>query len=309
MEWAKKNVKLNDFESRIQVISRTPDDALVPLDDLKMDSIDFTMTNPPFYESEDAMVKSAAEKSRPPYTACTGAKVEMVTQGGEVSFINRIFEESLVLRGRVQWYTAMVGFLSSLTHIVDTLREHKIDNYAVTEFHQGNKTRRWAIAWSFQPLRPAQSAARGTKAALSRGILPPMTEIVAYKMPLGGSIGSFAEHLSGAIAALDLISWDWDKEKLQGIGRAVDKVWSRPWRRRKKREMEMETNEEGKAAKPVAEGQMCAFGFSVAVRVAREHVSVEARWLEGHDETALESFRGFLKAASEKAAEDSKKGA
>ncbi|KAH0525459.1 hypothetical protein TsFJ059_007824 [Trichoderma semiorbis] len=309
LEWAKKNVKLNDFDSRIQVIGRQPDDALIPLDHLKKDSIDFTMTNPPFYESEEAMVKSAQEKSWPPFTACTGAKVEMVTQGGEVGFINRIFEESLVLRERVQWYTAMVGFLSSLTHIVDKLREHKIDNYAITEFQQGNKTRRWAIAWSFRPLRPAQSAARGTKAALSRGILPAITEVVAYKMPLKGSVGGFAENLSCAIAALDLISWNWDREKLEGTGRAVDKVWGRPYRRRKKREMEMEANGEEKAVKPMAEEQICAFGFKVAVRVGRMDISVEARWLEGHDEKALESFQGFLKSASEKAVEDAKKGA
>ncbi|KAL7937350.1 hypothetical protein V8C35DRAFT_292280 [Trichoderma chlorosporum] len=309
LEWAKKNVKLNDFDGRIQVVGRTPDDDLIPLDHLKRDSIDFTMTNPPFYESEEAMVKSAQEKSRPPFTACTGAKVEMVSQGGEVGFISRIFEESLVLRDRVQWYTAMVGFLSSLTRLVDKLREHKIDNYAITEFQQGNKTRRWAIAWSFRPLRPAQSVARGTKAALSRGILPAMTEIIAYKMSLGGRVGGFAESLSSAIAALDLISWDWNKEKLEGIGRAVDKVWGRPWRRRKKREMEMETNEQGGAAKPSAEEPVCAFGFRVSVRVSRDHVSVEARWVEGHDETAFESFRGFLKSASEKAAEDAKKGA
>ncbi|UKZ80398.1 hypothetical protein TrVFT333_008157 [Trichoderma virens FT-333] len=261
LEWAKKNVKLNDFDGRIQLIGRKPDDALIPLEDLKMDSIDFTMTNP--------------------LLRIRGSN-EMVTQGGEVGFISQIFEESLVLRERVQWYTAMVGFLSSLTRIVDKLREHKIDNYAITEFHQGNKTRRWAIAWSFRPLRPAQSVARGTKAALSRGILPALTEVLAYRMPLGGSVGGFAENLSNAIAALDLISWNWDKEKLEGIGRAVDKVWGRPWRRRKKRELEMgiETEEKSKAT----EEQICAFGFKVSVR-------------------------GFLKSASEKAAEDAKKGA
>ncbi|KAL6910264.1 hypothetical protein GGI43DRAFT_378251 [Trichoderma evansii] len=311
LECAKNNVKLNDFENRIRVIGRKPDDALIPLDNLKMESIDFTMTNPPFYESVEALLGSAAGKSRPPFTACTGAEVEMVTKGGEVGFISRIFEESLVLRERIQWYTAMVGFLSSVTKIVDKLWEHKIDNYAITEFTQGNKTRRWAIAWSFRPLRPAQSVARGTKAALSKNILPAMTETTAFKMPLSGNIGGFAENLSNAIAALELISWNWNKEKLEGVGRAVDKVWSRPWRRQKKREAEMQMNEEidggGNIEKPSSEEQVCQFGFKVAVRVARDHVSVEARWLEGNDEVALESFRGFLKTASEKAVEDLKK--
>ncbi|KAM0463486.1 hypothetical protein ACHAO4_000201 [Trichoderma viride] len=311
LECAKNNVRLNDLESRVRVIGRKPDDALIPLDDLKMVSIDFTMTNPPFYESTEAMLESAAGKSRPPFTACTGAEIEMVTEGGEVGFVSRIFEESLVLRERIQWYTAMVGFLSSLTKIVDKLWEHKIDNYAITEFSQGNKTRRWAIAWSFQPLRPAQNVARGTKAALSRNILPPMTETTAFKMPLRENIGGFAENLSNAIAALELISWNWNKEKLEGVGRAVDKVWSRPWRRQKKREAEMQKNEEmdggGNTEKPSSKAQVFQFGFKVAVRVARDHVSVEARWLEGHDEVALESFRGFLKTASEKAVEDLKK--
>ncbi|KAL7810903.1 hypothetical protein V8C26DRAFT_409701 [Trichoderma gracile] len=303
LEWARKNVKLNDLESRIQVLSRSPDDALIPLDDIKLDTLDFTMTNPPFYESEEAMVQSAQEKSRPPFTACTGAKIEMVTQGGEVGFIDRIFQESLALRERVRWYTAMVGFLSSLTRLIDKLREHEIDNYAVTEFQQGNKTRRWAIGWSFRSLRPAQSVARGTKAALSKGILPAITEYIAFQMPLGGSVGVFADNLSGAVGALDLISWDWDREKLQGVGRAVDKVWARAWRRQKKREAEAgEGRSEDKKTDKV-----CTFGFSVAVRVSREHVSVEARWLEGHDEKAFESFRGFLKSASEKAAGDMKK--
>lgn len=78
----------------------------------------------------------------------------MVTTGGEIAFITRMIEESLRLRERVIWYTTMLGKLSSVSVLIETLLEHKNNNYAVTEFVQGNKTRRWAISWSWTDLRP-----------------------------------------------------------------------------------------------------------------------------------------------------------
>lgn len=79
----------------------------------------------------------------------------MVTTGGEVAFVSRMIEESLRLRDQVTWYTSMLGKLSSVSVIVEKLIEHKTHNYAVTEFVQGTKTRRWAVAWSWADLRPA----------------------------------------------------------------------------------------------------------------------------------------------------------
>ncbi|KND91575.1 putative methyltransferase-like protein C27D7.08c [Tolypocladium ophioglossoides CBS 100239] len=298
LKWARRNVESNGLAHRINVVSRKPDDALIPLDDLGLDAIDFTMANPPFYKSEAELLQSAKQKSRPPFTACTGSKSEMVTEGGEVGFVNRILEESLLLRDRVQWYTSMVGFLSSVTHLVGTLREHGISNFAVTEFLQGNKTRRWAVGWSFGPMRPAQDVARGTKAAQSKNILPAATEL-ATAVPMPKSIGEFVDRLGGAIGALDLISWDWDREALEGTGRAPDKVWARAWRRRKKRETEVQM--EGANDPSTGVEPKCTFGFKVKMLVAMDHVSVCCRWVEGFDAVMLESFQGFLKAAARSA--------
>lgn len=80
----------------------------------------------------------------------------MVTAGGEVAFVSRMVEESLRLRNQVTWYTTMLGKLSSVSVIVEKLMlEHGNHNYAVTEFVQGTRTKRWAVAWSWTDLRPA----------------------------------------------------------------------------------------------------------------------------------------------------------
>jgi 23S rRNA (adenine1618-N6)-methyltransferase len=279
-------VALNKLEQRIKVVERKPTDALIPLDDLNVDSLAFTMSNPPFYKSEEELLEGAKQKSRPPFTACTGAKVEMVTDGGEVAFVDRMLKESLVLQERVQWYTSMFGFLTSLIEFVDKLREHKIDNYAVTEFVQGSKTRRWAIAWSFGNMRPAQSVARGIKTAVSKNVLPEITEENVVNILLQEKIGDFANQFRVELEKLDLITWEWDTGRLEGIGRAAGRVWARAWRRRKQR---------GEAEDQKEVDVKCEFAFKVSIRVGKDDVSVHCRWLEGHDPVTFESFRGYLK--------------
>jgi 23S rRNA (adenine1618-N6)-methyltransferase len=317
---------MNNLTQRIKVVKRKPDESLIPLDELAVDTIDFTMTNPPFYESEDSMLTSLREKSRPPLTACTGAPVEMVTNGGELGFLGRILEESLVLRERIQWYTAMVGFRFSLGAFLETLRERGVENYAVTEFVQGKQTRRWAVAWSFRPMRPAQSVARGTNTLTTKVMLPPFTEQVVLSVPLPKSIGEFAGGISAAVGSLDLMSWEWHQQRLEGIGRAADNVWNRAWRRRKMREQKAlaaaELNDKSNSnAKDDTRGETgsdngtvmggapmgkrgsetvndtfaaAAFGFKVSVRATGDTLLVECRWLEGHDPKLFESFTGYM---------------
>lgn len=114
------------------------------------------MCNPPFYASSSELTASAKSKSRPPYSACTGAEIEMVTAGGEVAFVSRMIDESQQVKDRCQWFTSMLGKYSSLEILVQKLKDAGVDNWAVKDLIQGNKTKRWAIAWSWQDLRPNQ---------------------------------------------------------------------------------------------------------------------------------------------------------
>ncbi|ODA79670.1 hypothetical protein RJ55_05264 [Drechmeria coniospora] len=295
--WARRNVESNDLAGRIRVVERAADDALLPLDDLGLGAVDFCMTNPPFYASEAAMRASAEKKARPPHAVCTGATTEMVTDGGELGFVGRILDESLALRGRVRWYSAMLGFLSSAVDLVARLGREGVANFAVAELVQGSKTRRWVVAWSFGPMRPAQHVARGTKAGSAKGgsILPAATEFETT-VPTPASVGAFARRLRDTIGALHLLSWRWDEEAMRGHGRAVDRVWARAWRRKRKRETEgVPAGGRGEAAEE--DEARCNFGFMVEVRVAVDAVAVRCRWVEGFDAVTFESFQGFLKAS------------
>jgi len=113
------------------------------------------MCNPPFYTSREEMLQLSENKAQEPSSVCTGADVEMVAPGGEVAFVARMIEESLYLRTQIQWYTSMLGKLSSVSALVEKLMKHGNQNYAVTEFVQGSKTKRWALAWSWGDRRPS----------------------------------------------------------------------------------------------------------------------------------------------------------
>lgn len=294
LTYAKQNVERNNLQHRIQILPRLATDPLLPLDAVDT-TIDFVMTNPPFYESEADMVASAKSKSRPPFTACTGSLTEMVTPGGEVAFVQRILDESLQARDKVRWYSSMLGKQSSLETLVSALREKKINNYAVTEFVQGNRTRRWAIAWSFAPMRPSPSAARGMKADKWKKMLPPQVDAEVVAFPLEDGVGAIGARIDELMCSLELVSWDWDKQRLRGVGRAPENVWSRSWRR-KKAALQREGTFDGVMTKAMADGSgPCAFGFEIDLDIKRAGMTVRCRWREGHDASLFESFCGFLK--------------
>lgn len=145
---------------------------------------EFTMCNPPFYTSAQDVLRSAEGKelgpngvSQPlPKNTLTSNQTNMPglhrrrsrddhrrrRSSLRLSHDLRVSLTSFSMQvrsfaGRIQvacrslkprWYTSMVGKMSSLSTIVALLREHKINNYGLTELVQG-QTKRWAVAWSF----------------------------------------------------------------------------------------------------------------------------------------------------------------
>ena len=243
------------------------------------------MCNPPFYGSVEEMERSREGKDKPPGTVCTGSKNEMVCEGGEIQFITRIINESLVLRERVQWYTSMVGKLSSLVPLIERLKDEGCVNWAVSELVQGLKTRRWVLAWSWTEWRPEVGVARGVgSGALEKKYLPfPSEYIVTLKEQDVGTVG---EKLDEVLKVLRW-AWAWDDEKRVGVGLSEGDVWSRTARRKLARRASTE--------EPGEQETGMRFGVRITVKAADEKTEVMVRWLQGDDSILFESFCGMVK--------------
>ncbi|KAI1822288.1 hypothetical protein F4861DRAFT_409491 [Xylaria intraflava] len=295
---ARANARANNLESRIRIVDHAASDALISPRDWDVSTIDFVMVNPPFYASATEMLGLATHKSQPPHGACTGAPIEMVCDGGEVGFVKRMIDESLALKDKVQWYTAMLGKQSSLEVLVDVLKKHEINNFAVTTFIQGSKTRRWAIGWSFLTRRPSLSASRGCGSFAAKRILPPATAVtICWSPPISmDTISSLKRILRDTIESISLHSWSWDEQRLRGVGFSDGNVWSRAYRRR--------VDENGatkqEAAIPPLDITTCAFGFSISIQLEdpdrpRDRAAIVIRWLQGGNYSLFESFTGVIR--------------
>lgn len=147
-------MQVNNLQDRIELCKNAANDPLVNLDHMSFSCADFLMCNPPFYSSRQDMLATWTTKDKPPSAVCTGADIEMITNGGDEGFAVRIFEESLQWRERIQWYSCMLGKLCSVHAIVARLRGAGISNWAVTCLQAGHITKRWVVAWSYSGLRP-----------------------------------------------------------------------------------------------------------------------------------------------------------
>ncbi|KAI3201012.1 hypothetical protein DTO027I6_6115 [Penicillium roqueforti] len=289
---AQHNVALNNLDSRIQLVKSDPAGPLFPLDQIGQEALDFTMCNPPFYTSRDELIRSAEEKKRVPFSACTGAEVEMVTDGGEVAFVKRMVDESLQSRTRIQWYTSMLGKLSSVSVILEKLIKHDNHNFAVTEFDQGGKTKRWAVAWSWGDRRPAMSVARGNPGC-PKHLLPFPSEY-SFTLPPGTSIDTATATIKTELGCLSWF-WAWDQAHSPGTGFAAENVWSRHARRKMQA-----IGQEGMAVLEEIPADV-AMGVRVQVRLIRGEktedkvVKVLVRWIQGTDTVLFESFCGMVK--------------
>lgn len=297
---AQLNIDANALSSRITLHASTlPNDPLIPLQALGVEHLDFVMCNPPFYSSEEDMARAYGGKAMPPSAVCTGSTNEMICEGGDAGFVERILEESLRLRGRVRWYSSMLGRLASLQILVGKLREHGIHNFAVTNLKAGRKTRRWAVAWSFGDARPANDVVRHGE--LVAAVMPMATEWTIAVA--GGEVEELDGRVDAVMSDLDL-KWRWQASSHTGVAFARENVWSRSARRKRKfqQQQEAEKSKEGNGKDGKGSGgdensddDDEEEPMALAAKIFCSEGRVDVRWLRGTDFTLWESFCGMLK--------------
>ncbi|KAF1811593.1 DUF890 domain protein [Eremomyces bilateralis CBS 781.70] len=278
LEFAQKNVRTNGLESRIRILPAKEGQPLISLAQLGTDHADFVMCNPPFFTSLEDMDATYETKTKPPSAVCTGAAVEMITDGGDLGFALQIFALSQSLKTKIQWYSCLLGKLQSAKDLVARLKESEITNFAAHCLQTGGRTKRWLVAWSYDDLRPEDSIARGD--GLSKELLPPSTsaQILVRDMP--------ASNLGDAVNQIfaDLpLRWIWKASNLKGLALATENVWSRSYRRKMK--FQGDSTSKSDEDRPVA--------LAVLVLVHSNQVTV--RWMRGEDHVLYESFCGMLR--------------
>ena len=214
----------------------------------------------------------------------------MICPGGDLGFVSRILDESLVLREKVQWYTAMLGKLGSLQQVIGLLKENGVTNWAVTSLQAGKRTKRWAVAWSFQGYRVRNDIARRGDMVL--GVLPvPTAQTIAVEGVVKEDLG---RKLNEAMEDLD-VRWRWRGGLWVGVMEAEGNVWSRAARRKKK----LVTDTPQTATNSMkADGDTDSDEDEKVALAAKIEVfddALEVRWLRGQDHVLLESFCGMLK--------------
>ncbi|KAG1859714.1 S-adenosyl-L-methionine dependent methyltransferase [Suillus subluteus] len=305
VQFAKHNVFQNSMDSRI-VVERVQTDGLIlqPLHTSLMD-FDFTMCNPPFYSSAEDVSRSAEFKEFDPNAvrktvsckACkrnspidSGAEVEIITPGGETNFVARIFSQSLQLL-RTKWYTSILGKMSSIPDLVSLFREHNVDNYAITEFVQG-QTRHWAIGWSFQDARLPDTFARISNPTLQNII--PSRNTLHHAFPgarsaniLASALRNVLVFISGVTVTSSAPPAIYDHSSTMLV-HARSNAWSRAARR-------------GKLPETVhADQELPVLRCSVECRGRSSYTSSDIAcellftWVEGKDRLVFESFASHV---------------
>lgn len=119
--------------------------------------VDITMCNPPFHSSaEDA--ESGTERkwknlkfkqTSKPLLNFGGQNAELWCKGGEITFIKKMIEESVIISNNCLWFTTLVSKSDNLPAIYSALKKVEAISIKTIPMSQGNKISR-IVAWSFK---------------------------------------------------------------------------------------------------------------------------------------------------------------
>ncbi len=120
------------------------------------DKIDFSICNPPFHaSSEDAqrgtlrkVSNLSGKKTDTPDLNFSGIRKELIYEGGELKFIQRMIRESQKFSKNCFWFSSLVSKQSNLKRIHSLLENTDATEVRTIPMGTGNKSSR-IVAWSF----------------------------------------------------------------------------------------------------------------------------------------------------------------
>lgn len=239
---AQENVTKNGLNSNITILKQTSNDQIFGkvLSMPDIGQIDFCMCNPPFYSSIDDFDHSNSKNNRTgkrpaPSNRRSGCKDELIVDGGECDFVEKIIRESCSVRERIQVFTTMLGHKTSVTKMLSVLNLIGITNFCQTEFCQG-RTTRWGLAWSFNSNILLRNV-------LKQGVHIPKKKLFHFEVPDCGNrtVADVLDWLKLTFQQIHIhlehIQWVTDKADVVSCRIvAMENTWSK--QRRKRREIQ-----------------------------------------------------------------------
>ncbi len=124
----------------------------------KEDQLIFSMCNPPFHDSQEAAIKGNLRKNKnlninkaqKAHFNFGGQQSELWCEGGELAFISKMIQESILFSKQVLWFTCLVSKKENLSKLLQKLKNIKALDIKTIDMAQGQKISR-ILAWSFVP--------------------------------------------------------------------------------------------------------------------------------------------------------------
>jgi len=120
------------------------------------EQFDFSICNPPFHGSREEAKAGSLRKTKnlgtqrgpDPVLNFAGKSAELWCEGGEVAFIRRMIEESVLFAENCLWFTTLVSKKENLKPFYSSLSYHKASDVRTIQMAQGQKVSRM-LAWTF----------------------------------------------------------------------------------------------------------------------------------------------------------------
>jgi len=154
---AQQLVNLNQLQSRIEIRQQHQPAHIFQHLIQAGELFDLTMCNPPFHASAEVAAAGTARKQRQLGLSgdglnFAGREHELICEGGELAFIQRMIAESQNFTQQVLWFSSLVSKAEHLPQLTALLNKAQASQRVIT-MQQGQKHSH-ILAWSWQS--PAQ---------------------------------------------------------------------------------------------------------------------------------------------------------